>query len=208
MSTSVLGTNDICARVRAQWPGAIPLAAIPRADRNIALCIFGACERLGKAIKESKDRHLLIKEINATPATGVIDLSTSTYENIFTDTFKIPGAIYTQAESSTVFNAVSTMNELKAATPTDANYVWFLLRGKKLIFKNPSTGALNTYATALTLAGSYIPTIDDSNLPMVTELEDQLIARITEMIVKQLSGMDFLKMDEDMAVDLVNSVPK
>lgn len=202
MSVSTISTNDITARVRARLGVTLPLAAIPRADHNIALCVFGACERLGKAVKESGDRHLLIKEINATPTSGVIDLSTATFKNVFIDTYRTPGAVVTQAESSVVFKHVPSLDALRATTPTDSNCVWYTLRGKKLTFKNPSTGALNSYATALTLAGSYIPTIDDATLPMVFELEDQLIDRVSE-IVKQLGGLQFLKTDEDLAKEMV-----
>lgn len=202
MSASVITTNDICARVRARWGAQLPLAMIPRANHNITLCIFGACERLAKAVKDSTDRHLLVRDINATPSSGVIDLSTATFKNVLIDTYKLDGAIRTQAESSVTFHHAADLNAIRAKTPSDTNAVWYNLTGKKLTFKNPSTDALNTYNTALTLAGSYIPAIDDANWPLEYALEDQLIDRVAET-VKELGGLQFLKMDEDMAGSMI-----
>lgn len=199
MSVSTITINDICARVRARWGSLVPLTLIPRADHNIALCVYGGCERLGRAVKDSQDRHLLVKEINATPIAGVIDLSTATYKNIFIDTYRLPGALRTQTESAAVFKHAPSIDALRAATPSDSTCVWFHLLGKKLIFKNPATGALNTYATALSLAGSHVPDVGDSvNFPLDITLEDQLVDRVAE-IVKQLGGLDFLKADDETA---------
>jgi len=200
MSVSSLTTDDVLARVRARFD--VPLALVPRAEHNIALCIAGGLERLGRAVKDSLDRHLLITSLNATPAAGVIDLSTATYRNILIDTFKLPGGITTQAELSTVFKQVASLDALRATSPADTSCVWFNLTGTKLTFKHPTSGALNSYATAVVLRGSYIPTLDTTSLPMPAELDDQLIDQVAGL-VKQLGGMSFLKMDDDLAAERV-----
>lgn len=184
----------------------LPASLVSRADHNIALTIFGGCERLGRAIKDTADRHLLQKEFVAVPASGVVDLSGATYRNVFIDTLKLPGAIVATAEAATTFKHAPSMDAMRATTPTDTACVWFHLRGKKLVFKNPATGALNTYATSVTFLVSYIPDIGDSaNLPLPAELEDQLVDRVAE-IVKQLGGLQFLKMDEDAAQAAVGAL--
>lgn len=198
MSASAITSNDICARVRARLGAMLPAALVSRADHNITLTIFGGCERLARAIKDSVDRHLLQKEFAAVPASGVVDLSVSTYRNVLIDTLRLPGAIVATAEAGTVFKHAPSMDAMRATTPTDSACVWYHLRGKKLVFKNPSTGALNTYATGVTFLASYIPDIGDAQLPLPAELEDQLVDRVAE-IVKQLGGLQFLKMDEDAA---------
>ena len=207
MSASTIGTNDFCGRVRARWGTLLPLPLVARADHNIALCIFGGLERLARAIKDTADRHLLVREINATPAAGVIDLSTSTFDGVLIDTLKTPGAITTQADTAAVFKLAPSLDALRAKTPTDSDVVWYTLRGKKLHFKNPSTGSLTTYVTGLTLAASYIPALGDANRPLPDTLEDQAIDRVAE-IVKQLGGLNFLKMDEDAAQAAISAIAK
>src|SRR5688572_27801435 len=101
---STMTSNDICARVRARWSGLLPAPLVPRADHNISLTIFGGCERLARTIKDSADRPLLITEIdNKAPVAGRIDLTHADYAGILIDTYKLPGAIVTNAESPVVF---------------------------------------------------------------------------------------------------------
>jgi len=174
-----------------------------RADHNIALCIPGGCERLARAVKDTTDRALLTLEItNKAPVDGVLDLTDNAYAAFLIDTFKDPGAITTFAPSSVVFNHVPSFDGLKAPTPRDPSCVWYHLRGMRLIFKHPDTGALNSYNTPLTLSGVYIPDFGSSTRPMQGELNDQLIDRVAE-IVKGAGGMQFLMMDPDKAAQVI-----
>lgn len=209
MAASTITTNDICGRVRSLWAPLLAQNLVPRADHNIGLAIWAGMERLAKAIKDSSDRPLLITELtNKTPVLGVIDLSTATYANFLIDTFRLPGAINTSAESAVVFNHVATLSDLKLARQADLTCVWYHLRGKNLIFRNPVTPfALNTYVTPVNLAGSYIPLLGSATLPLPFELEGQLIDRVAELMQK-LGGLQFLTMDEEKAGETVRGLPK
>jgi len=178
----------------------LPQDQIPRADHNIALTITAGMERMARAVKDSADRALLIIElVNKAPVAGRIDLSTGTYANILIDTLRLEGAINTHAPSSATFkNTPTSLDALKAKMPVDPDCVWYLLRGKQLIFRNPVDGELNTYTTALDLAVSYIPILGDATLVMPQELDDQLISSVSD-IVKGLGGMQFLKADPEVA---------
>lgn len=202
MSTSTLDSNNICARVRARWGNLIPESLRVRADFNIALSIFSGMERLGRVIKDSSDRPLLVVDISATPTDGRIDLTGADFAYTFIDTLKLPGAIDTAAESALTFSPAPSLDALKATTPTDTSKVWFYLRGQELIFKNPADGALDTYATALKLAMSYIPVLGNADRPLPGALDGQLIDRVAE-VVKELGGLQFLKMDPDEAGEAV-----
>lgn len=171
---------------------------IPRADHNISLTIPGACERLAKAVRDSTDRHLLIKVVEKAPVAGVIDLTHGDFAGVFTDTFRAQGAINTAGVSTAVFFHVPTLDALKADFPVDETCVWYHERGSSLIFRNPVDGLLNNYIQLLRLAGSYIPEIGNAVRPMVHELDDQLVDRATE-IVQQAGGLQFLTMDPQKA---------
>lgn len=200
MATSSITSNDIVHRVRARWKDEIPRQAIARADHNIGLCIYGGLERLGLVIKDSEGRQFLMKEITKTPTSGVIDLTHADFNGIFIDTLKRPDAVRL-ADGSMPAMHCPTYNGLLAKTPTDT--LWYHLLGKKLVFKNPSTGALNTYATPLIYTASYVPSLITADArPLPEELEDQLVDRVAE-IVGKLGGLNFLRADEDSAVRAV-----
>lgn len=209
MSASTLTSTDISARVRAMLMIGLPVPMVARADHNIALCIPGGCERLGRSVKESSDRALLSATLtNKAPTAGVLDLSIAAYANFFIDTFRRQGAISSYASSVTVFSHVADINQLRASTPADPDYVWYHLLDKAhLVFKNPADGRLNTYTTPLNLTGSYFPVLGDATLVMPGELDDQLVSRVAEM-VKQLGGLNFLQKDPESAAAVVGAMPQ
>lgn len=205
MSISTLNSNDICARVRARWAPMLPLPLTARADHNISLVIPGGLERLAHAIRDSADKALLMKVVNKAPVAGVLDLTQADFAGMFPETFKRPGAITTQAESNLVFNSVPSFDALKGDFPDDSTCVWFYLRAKThLHFRTPGTGALNTYATTLSLAGSYIAELGNAARPLPEELDDQAVDRVAE-IVKELGGLAFLRMDPDQALQTLRA---
>lgn len=207
MLVSTATVNDICARVRARLNMFLPLPLVNRADENISLLIYGGLERLALALKDSAQRHLVMTTVDASSVSGVVDLTASVFNNVYPDTIKDDGAVTLQSESAAVFKHVSSMARLRAKTPTDTTYVQYHLRNRSsVVFKNPADGALNTYAQALRFNVAYLPVIGDSTRPLYNEVENQLIDRIAETIGGQLGGMDFLKMDEEMAKRVVSGV--
>jgi hypothetical protein len=186
------------ARVMARWDTQIPIPLIPRAEHNIGLVIPGACERLGRVVKDTADRHLLQKKITKTPTAGVIDLTHADFVGTFWDTLKRPDGIRTAAGTMPAKH-VPTYDKLLAAVPY-VDVLWYHITGKEIIFKNPATGALTTYATSCIFTASYIPVIDgsDANRTLESALEDQLIDRVAE-IVGKLGGLNFLTADPEMA---------
>lgn len=165
---STLVADDIAEVVR----GRLGLSAndVPR----LITLIPGALQSLAYKVSRRGDRSLLVVEIDKTPVSGEIDLSDVAFDAILIDTYRMEGAIATQDEANVIFQNVSSLQKLRATMPVDTNYVWYLLRDRALIFRHPTTGALNTYATPLKLAGSFIPTL--ANMPSVydKEIEDEL----------------------------------
>lgn len=202
MSASTLTSSDICARVRALWVAMLPQPLVARAEHNIALTIPAGFERLARAVKDTADRQLLVIEIVKAPVAGKLDLTHADFNGILIDTYRMPGAINTSAVSALVFNHAPSLDALKATPPTDPTCIWYHLRGKQLVFRDPVTGALNTYATSLSLAGSYIPELGNANRPLPGELDGQAVDRVTEA-VKEMGGLAFLKMDPEKAIERV-----
>jgi hypothetical protein len=198
MATSTITSDDVIQRVRARW-GDLARNDIARAENNIGLCIWGGLERLGRVIKDSEDRQLLMKEITKAPTLGVIDLSHSDFNGVLIDTLARRGAVRL-ADASMPVKHAPTYDGLLA--PSAADILWYHLTGKKLIFKNPATGALNTYANSLIYSVSFIPSLTDAALPLDDRLEDQLVDRVSE-IVQKLGGLAFLKTDEEVAAQAV-----
>lgn len=196
MATSVMSSNDVIQRVLAKYKFIPPALMRTRVETNIIFCIYGAQERLGRAIKDSTDRHKLQKKITKAPVAGVIDLTHADFNSIFIDTFKLPGSIRTSAENAMTFKHFPSIDAMRAKTPTDI--VAYHLFGRELVFKNPTDQALNTYTTSLSLLGSFVPSLWDAAFPLDDTLDDQLVSRVTEMI-GQLGGLEFLKMDKDLA---------
>lgn len=200
MPASAITSNDISARVRARWAAMLPITLIARADHNIALTIFAGMERLVRSVRETTDRALVTREVtNQSPVAGKLDISVAAFNQFLVDSFKMPGAINTNADSALVFKHVASLDALKATMPTDTTCVWYHLRNRDtIIFRNPATGDLNTYTTALNLNGIYIPVLGDVTWVLDSRLDDQLVDRVAET-VKELGGLQFLQLDPEMA---------
>lgn len=170
MSALTVALIAEAARQRLGWS----VGEIPRLEFLVPEALKALARRIADSGPDA--RQLLVRDINATPVAGVIDLSAVGFTAVLIDTYQREGAINTQAETALSFFHVPTLTALKATTPADANLVWYHLRGRQLIFKNPATGALNTFATNVKLAGSYVPTL--AEMPDV--LDDELIVEVMD----------------------------
>jgi hypothetical protein len=171
---------------------------------RIEVLIPDALRRLGRAVtaKESSDRHFLMKSINATPGSGAIDLSSSTFANVFIDTYREEGAIRAQNGDPTIFFHTPTLTSLLASFPKDDSVVFYHLHGlKRLVFRNPTDGLITTFATPVSLMGAFMPTFSD--LP--EELDDQLIDRIQE-VFQLVGGINYLKLDPEVGARAVQAL--
>jgi len=122
----------------ARWDQQIPLVLLPRAEHNIGLVIAGACERLGRTIKDTTDRHKLQKKITKSPTAGVIDLTNVDFDGTFWDTLKRPDGVRTAAGTMPAKHAPS-FDKLLAAVPYN-DVLWYHVHGKEIVFKNPTNG--------------------------------------------------------------------
>ena len=171
----------------------------PNEAPRIGTLVSAGMERLARAVKDSEDRNKLLALIaNKNPTAGVLDLSTSDFENILTDTLRRPGAIRTHTDSRKIFRCAPSYDALRATMPDDADMVWFFLQDDNLIFRNPADAALNTYATPLDLVASYIPEPDSVDRPLPLELEERAIDYVAE-VVRGAPGEQFVQLDRDSA---------
>lgn len=166
MSSLTIDTIGVLVRRRVN----APVSDRPRFETMVN----DALKALARRVSLRPDRALLVVSINKTPSSGKIDLSDAAFAAILIDTYKIEGAIATQAETDTVFQHVSSIPKMRATTPTDPNYVLYHLQDRALVFKDPAGGALDTYATALKLAGSRIPTLSDMPSVLDNDLIDEV----------------------------------
>lgn len=148
----------------------LPPNDVPR----LKTLVNGALQSLANKVARRGDRALLVVEIDATPSGGKIDLSDSDFDAILIDTYRMEGAI---RADGFVFQHASSFQKLQASMPRDETYVWYSLRDRALVFRHPVTGALDTFATPVHLAGSRVPTL--ANMPDV--YDDEIAAEVVKL---------------------------
>jgi hypothetical protein len=145
----------------------LPPNEVPR----LKTLVNGALQSLAYKVSRRGDRALLVVEINKAPVAGKIDLSVADFDAILIDTYRMEGAV---SAPGLIFQHASSLQKLQTSMPTDTTYVWYFLRDRALVFRNPTTGALDTFATSVHLAGSRIPTLADMPPVYDMEIEDEL----------------------------------
>jgi hypothetical protein len=190
-----LGTIDILERVRNRIAPDAPLRALQKLDYTIETVIPGALSRVGRAIAQSSEYKTLQKDYAATPAAGIVDLSTGTYNDLLVDSIERNGSIQLTSGTTPVVKA-PRFQSLFSTLQSDT--VHYAIRGRKVYLKAAGEVGIGTFVTAITITANFIPTI--ATLP--SQFEDTFIDIICEMVLDK-AGPRYLAQDDASPMPMV-----